>query len=202
MLWVFVILLIGILIGLLLGFWLRRGHHHLPPPPPPPPTGPPTTIPDNLDPVALGQALGTRLAGTPANGAVLPGAIGNQVVWVDGGDEVLVHLDSIQTNILDRMVLISIDLESDQTGRTPLIASFALGDASDPAGLIAVTDEFPRGDGALAARWGEAVQAALWSTLLLLAQEHALERGKSPTGISAAAGTLTLHAGQPIGAHA
>jgi hypothetical protein len=120
------------------------------------------------------------------------------VIWVDAGDEVLVHLDSVQARILEKLLLISIDLESDETGRTPLIVSFALGDATDPTGLVAATDEYPRGDGRLAARWGESVQAALWSTLLSLAQEHAVERGKAPVGMSATSGLLRLHAADPI----
>lgn len=191
------VLIIVLLIGLVLAR-LRQ-----PPPPPPPPTpGPQSAIPDNFDPALLSSTISVRLAGTPADGSLLTTSIGNQVIWVDSGDEVLVHLDSIQTRILDRVVLISIDLESDQSGRTPLIVSFAIGNAIDPAGLVAVTDEYPRGDGSLAARWGEAVQAALWSTLLGLAQDHATERGKAPAGISAAPGVLTLHAGNPIGAQA
>ncbi len=197
--WLFAILLIGILFGLLLARWWL---YHPPAPPPPPPACPPPKIPDHFDAPTLSSALGVRLTGTSANGAALAGPIGNQVVWVDAGDEVLVHLDSIQIKILDRMVLISLDLESDQSGRTPLIVSFALGNATDPAGLVAVTDEYPRGGGSLAARWGEAVQAALRSTLLGIAQEHAAERGKAPVGISAAPGTMTLHAGDPIGAGA
>src|SRR5579864_4903469 len=191
------ILLIGILIGLLLA-WLFFRRPSAPPPPPPPP-GPPPKIPDQFDPPALSSTLQARLLGTPADGSAAPARpAANQVIWVDSGDEVLVHLDSIQAKILDKLVLISIDLESDQTGRTPLIVSFALGGAADPAGLVAATDEYPRGDGRLAARWGEAVQAALWSTLLRLAQDHADERGKSPVGISTSSGALTLHAGDPV----
>jgi hypothetical protein len=191
-------LLIGVLIGLLLAR-LRRPQPPPPPPPPPPPQCPPPKIPDNFDPPTLSSTISVRLAGTPANGAAAA-PVANQVIWVDAGDEVLVHLDSVQTRILDRVVLISIDLESDQSGRTPLIVSFALGSATDPAGLVAVTDEYPRGDGSLAARWGEAVQAALWSTLLGIAEEHATERGKAPAGIVAAPGVLTLYTGDPIGA--
>jgi hypothetical protein len=194
------ILLVGILIGFLLG---RRFRRHLPVPPPPVPAH---KIPDQFDASSLATTLGGRLAGTPANGAG-PGVVGSadtpkKVIWVDTGDEVLAHLDSIQVKILDRIVLISIDLESYQTGRTPMILSFALGNAGDPAGLIAVTDEYPRGDGALASRWGEVLQAALWSTLLGIAQDHAAERGKAPSGISATTGVLTLRADNPIGAQA
>ena len=191
-----VILFLVLLLGILLGFLLARRRR------PEPSGGPAPRIPDTFSPAALSVAIGARLSGPSADGAVLAEAVGNQVVWVDSGDEVLVHLDSIQARILDRLVLISIELESDQTGRTPLIVTFALGSATDPAGLVAITDEYPRGDGRLAARWGEAVQAALWSTLLSLAQEHAAERGKAPSGISAMAGILTLHAGKPIGAPA
>jgi hypothetical protein len=116
------------------------------------------------------------------------------VVWVDGGDEVLVHLSAAQVRILDKMLLVSVDLETDQTGRTPLTVALALGTATDPAGLVAVTDEFPQGNGQLAARWGAALQAAVWSSLLGLSQDHAAERNKAPRGISAAPGQLTLHA--------
>lgn len=202
MFWLFVLIL---LIGILIGWLLARQFRHEPPPPPPPPPQPPPTcpppaVPDTFNESTLPPAIAVRLAGTSANGAALTTAAGNQVIWVDAGDEVLVHLDSIQTKVLDRLVLISVDLETDQTGRTPLIVNFALGNAADPAGLVAVTDEYPRGNGSLAARWGEAVQAALWSTLVGLAQDHATERGKAPVGISAATGVLTLHAGDAISA--
>jgi hypothetical protein len=39
---------------------------------------------------------------------------------VDAADEVLVHLDSIQVRFLDRMIVVSVDLETDQTSRAPL----------------------------------------------------------------------------------
>ncbi|MBV9083590.1 MAG: hypothetical protein JOZ62_13000 [Acidobacteriaceae bacterium] len=198
------VLLVGILIGLFLAWWFFRRLSPPEPPPPlpcPPPTPcpppepcPPPKIPDQFDAPALSAALQLRLRGTTADGSAASTTTGNQVIWVDSGGEVLVHLDSIQARILENLLLISIDLESDETGRTPLIVSFALGNAADPAGLVAATDEYPRGDGRLAAHWGESIQAALWSTLLSLAQEHATERGKTPVGISATSGSLRLQA--------
>lgn len=196
--YIVIVLLIGIFLGWFLAWGFRKETPPPPPPSPPPPVCSAPKIPDQFDAPALSKVLSVRLAGTPANGAMLSAPVGNKVIWIDGGDEVLVHLDSIQIRILDRMVLISIDLESDQSGRSPLIVSFALGNSTDPAGLVAATDEYPRGDGSLAARWGEAVQAALWSTVLGLAQDHATERGTTPLGISAAPGTLTLHADAPV----
>jgi hypothetical protein len=160
--------------------------------------GCPHKIDDQVNPAVLTTQLATRLAGTPADGSASQSQAPAKVIWVDGGDEVLVHLDSINTVILDGHVLISIDLESDQTGRATMVVSFAVGGANDPAGLVAITDEFPRGNGLLASRWGSAVQAAAWSSLLSLANDHATERFAAPLGIAAVNGTLTLTAGPAL----
>jgi hypothetical protein len=170
-----------------------------PPPPPPPPQGcPPPKIPDQLDEQALTAELAVRMAGTPADGTASPNAAQKKVIWVEQGDEVLVHLDSTRARILNGAVLVSIDLETDQTGRTPLVATFAVGRPDDPAGLVAVTDEFPRGNGILASRWGAAFQAAAWASLLGLSTDHATERAAAPRGIAATLGTLSLQAGPPL----
>jgi hypothetical protein len=104
------------------------------------------------------------------SGTLPPAAAQKAVIWVDRGDEVLVHLDSVRVKIADRLLLMSVDLETDQTGRTPLIAAFALGDDKDPAGLVAVTDDLPRGNGVLASRWGKILQEALWAVPATQAQ--------------------------------
>ena len=119
-------------------------------------------------------------------------------IWVDRGDEVLVHLDSVRTRVLDRLLLVSVDLETDQTGRASLVVPLALGNAEDPAGLVAVTDEHPRGNGALASRWGETVQAAIWSAVLGVARDQAEGRGVALVGISASKGAIKLHAGPAL----
>lgn len=149
----------------------------------------------------LAADLAVRLAGTPADGrAPGPGqeAAPAQVIWVDAGDEVLVHLDSAKVRLLNQMLLVSVDLETDQTARTPLVCAFALGNSNDQAGLVAVTDELPRGNALLAARWGKTLQAAVWSGLLSLAQDHANERFTSPRGLSASAGQLRIHTGPSL----
>jgi hypothetical protein len=188
------IFLIGVILGLLLALRLR-------PLQPPPPHRPPPShkVPDHFDERALTSTLIPRLTGTTADGSRAAGpAPAGGVVWVDGGDEILVHLDAARVRILDRTLLVSVDLESDQTGRTPLTVVLALGSATDPSGLVATTDEFPRGHGPLAARWGSALQAAVWSSLMGLSRDHAAERGKAPHGISVSRGLLTLHADRPL----
>lgn len=160
-------------------------------------TGTQSAIPDHLDGPAIAGYLAARLAGTPADGSATSQTAPSKVVWVDGGDEVLVHLDSTSTQILEQAVLVSIDLESDQTGRTPLIVAFSL-PPGEEAGLVAATDEYPRGNGLLASRWGPAVQAAAWSAMLTLASDHALERDLAPRGLAVTDGRLHLVAGQRL----
>src|SRR5271157_2587494 len=142
-----VILVVGIWIGLILSRFLG-GHPPVPQPPCPEPPPGGYKIPDQLNETGLTAALSVRLMGTPANG--VPAAAGSsatapasKVVWVDHGNEVLVHLDSTAVRILDRMVLVSVDLETDQTGRTPLVCSFAVSGAGELGGLVATTDELP-----------------------------------------------------------
>ena len=202
---ILVLLLLAVLLLLLVVLWPYLAGRPAPvqptPVPPAPPPGPLHKIPDHFDEAMLSTTLGIRLAGTPADGSLAPSgsaASSGKVIWVDGGDEVLVHLDSTQVRLLDRALIVSVDLETDQTGRTPLVVAFALGNAGDPAGLVATTDELPRGNGQLAARWGRALQAAVWSMLLGISQDHALERGKAPQGISVSAGRLSFKAGDPL----
>ena len=165
------------------------------PPGPPGPAGLPPAIPDTLDETALGALLSVRLVGTPADGSAPGATTAASVVWVDQGDAVLVHLDSVAVRFVGQTVLVSIDLESDQTGRTPMVTAFALGaDATTGAGLVAVTEEYPRGNAMLAARWGAVVRNAAWSALLQLANDHADERNLTPAGLTVAAGALHLTA--------
>jgi hypothetical protein len=151
-----------------------------------------------MDEAAVGAALALRIAGTPADGSVA-GAHGvrsaGRVVWVQDGCEALVHIDSLAVRIVGQTLLVSLDLETDQFGRSSLVVPLALGGRGDPAGLVAVTEELPLGAGALAACWGHAIQAAVWSSLLTLARDHASGRGQAPRGIAAEHGELHLRAG-------
>lgn len=160
--------------------------------------GVPTDVPARLDPRPLATALRPILAGPAADGSSAPVGAASAVVWVDGGHEVVAHLDSLAVRVLDGAVVFSMDLESDQTGRAPVVVRFSVPSGVDDAGLVAATDEVAGGHPALAARWGTAVQDAVWSGLLTLAGEHATASGQAPVGISAVAGSLRLHLEAPV----
>ncbi|MEO7040099.1 MAG: hypothetical protein ABI446_12545 [Gemmatimonadaceae bacterium] len=149
-------------------------------------------VPDKIAGAELASMLRPRVMGASVTRTPVP-TTAVSVVWVDGGDEVLVHLDSIATRLVGSTVLVSMDLETDQTGRTTLVVAFAI-DSSDGADLVAATNQLPRGNGILATRWGRAVQQAAWSALLSLASDHAKERGMSPRGFSIVGADIHLTA--------
>ena len=163
---------------------------------------PSAAIPDRFTEPALAAELGIRIAGSPADGSLHTAPrVPPSIVWVDRGDEVLVHLDSLKTRMLDGVLLVSLDLETDQTGRATLVVALALThDPQDPAGLLATTDEYPRGPGALVARWGRPLQSAIWAALLSIAQDHATQHNGAPQSIVIARGAMSLQAGAPLSA--
>lgn len=163
---------------------------------------PPLKIPDSFTEAMLATELGQRLAGRSAEtGPVLSTRhIPGQVIWVDAGSEVMVYLNSTKTHIGDGLLLVSVDFECDQTGRTPLIAAFGMNRGSDAAGLFCTTDELPRGNGLLAARWGRIYQDAVWAALTSLISDHAAERKLFPRALICANSTLTLRSGTPLNA--
>lgn len=161
----------------------------------------PQPIPSQFDAKTLAITLAARLAGRSADGsrASFAGSTSLlEIIWVDAGDEVLVHLENVAVSIVDQTLLVSVDLETDQTGRSSLIVPFALGAAGDFAGLVAVTDELPRGNGLLAARWGPILQAALWSAILGLAQDHAAQTNMVPRNMAIQNNLFTLQPGPAL----
>lgn len=154
--------------------------------------------PDVLNESSLAGEIGIRLAGTPADGSAPEGPVSQKVIWVDGGDEALVHLDSTRVRIAGRTLLVSVDLETDQTGRAPVIVAFALSDGKDAAGLVATTDEVPHGHPLLASRWGACVRASVWNSLLEIVEDHASKKGLVAASITALQGQIHVGADAPL----
>ena len=163
---------------------------------------PPLKIPDSYTEATLATELGQRLAGRSADTAPTLASrhIAGQVIWVDAGNEVVVHLDSLKTHIADGLLLVSVDFECDQTGRTPLIVAFGMNHGADAAGLFMTTDAYPRGNGLLASRWGAIYQNAVWAALTGLISDHASERKLFPLALICSNATLQLRSGAPLNA--
>lgn len=135
-------------------------------------------MPSEFDEAALQDGLSRLLASSQDSEPA--------VIWVKEGDEVVVWLDSLSVALEPGMVRVRVDLESDQTGRAAQDVVIALAEPSSPPSLLAVSDETARGDARLAARWGRALQDAVWAGLLELAGEDA-------AGIAAGDGSLVVH---------
>ena len=178
--------------------WLRRVLDRCDDAARPPSLGePPRQVPDRIEPAALAPLLGVRIAGTAASVAEPGGGShADRVVWVDGGDEVIVHLDSLKTAVASNVLLVAIDLETDETGRQTLVVPLAPGTSPDDE-MMLVTEDLPRGHGELAARWGRILQDAIYAALQDLAQAHADERLTAAKALVIADGALAFRAESP-----
>ncbi len=153
-------------------------------------------IAQRMDEPAMAAAVARRLAppaSLPAKGFGFPPA----VVWTDAGDDILLHLSSLRVVLRSGLMVVSLDLECDQTGREALVMPFSVAASRDQAGLVAVTEELPRGHGLLVGRWGKLIQDAVWSALLTIVQEYAGRLNKLAFGVAAEHGVLSLHVADP-----
>ena len=153
-------------------------------------------IAPRMDEPAMAAAIARRLAppaSLPSKGFGFPPA----VVWTDAGDDILLQLSSLRVVLRSGLIVVSIDLECDQTGRESLVMPFSVAASRDQAGLLAVTEELPRGNGLLVGRWGKLIQDAVWSALLAIVQEYAGRLNKLAFGIAAEHGVLSLHVADP-----
>lgn len=154
-------------------------------------------IAQRMDEPAMAAAVARRLAPSaslPAKGFGFPPA----VVWTDAGDDILLHLSSLRVVLRSGLMVVSLDLECDQTGREALVMPFSVAASRDQAGLVAVTEELPRGHGLLVGRWGKLIQDAVWSALLTIVQEYAGRLNKLAFGVAAEHGVLSLHVADPV----
>lgn len=166
--------------------------------PEPPEVGsPPRQIPDEITPGALAALLRVRIAGTPASvGEAGSSAGARAVVWIDCGDEVIVHLDSLETRVVSNVLLVGVDLETDETGRQTLVVPLAPGTSPDDE-LTLVTEDLPRGHAELAARWGRILQEAVFAALEDMAHTHAEERLTAPKALVIADNGLAFRPENP-----
>ena len=157
-----------------------------------PPVVPVFTVGDTLTEADLTVRIRSALTGPNVTQP------GEAIIWQDAGDEVVVHLSTLQIRLVPPAAFAAVDLESDQTGRGTLIVRFVFGNDKDPAGLFAATDEVVRGHPQLAARWGPIFRELIWCALTRLSSDHAAERGLAPLQLSVTSGNLQFHASKSI----
>jgi hypothetical protein len=105
--------------------------------------------------VAVGRAAGLP-AGTGAA----------QVVWSQGGNELLVLIAKVAVHLDHGIARVDIPVSCDQAPDGHVTVAFAVGDDRRPAGMLAVTEDRPRGPRVVVDVWGEALIAFAWQVLL------------------------------------
>jgi hypothetical protein len=125
----------------------------------------------------------TRLfvsAATQAGGAAA-GSTGT-VVWQLGGHELEVAVGQVQVKLDDGLIAVSIPVSCDQVKAAVVQVPFAIGSKTAPAGLIAATEQTPRGPDMIVRVWGEALVAFAWQTLLTVLTRIAGRAGVDADG--------------------
>jgi len=115
----------------------------------------------------------------PKAAGLPPGSAADSVVWTLAGNELLVLLAKVTVKLVgDGIALVLIPVHCDQVQEATVTVPIALGDDKRPAGLLAATEDRPRGPAAVVDVWGDALTALAWQVLLAAA-----------TGVAAGAGT-------------
>jgi hypothetical protein len=88
------------------------------------------------------------------------------VVWSLGGSELIVIVAKVQVRVDRGIVVLVIPVSCDQIPGAAIEVGFAVGDDSRPAGLLAVTEDRPRGPAAVVDLWGDALTGYAWQVML------------------------------------
>jgi hypothetical protein len=120
------------------------------------------------------------------------------VVWNDRGAQLLLYVDSLLVRVVKTMLVVAVDTETVEFGRAPLIVRFVFGADSDPATLVAVTDETAHGHPVIAARWGELFRSVIWAALVRLLVAQAAKGGLRPFSISLHEDQLKVRSEAPV----
>ena len=140
--------------------------------------------------ISAAVALGAPLtAGKPA-----------PVVWKDGSAELLVDPSGVMLDTGDGVARIGVPVRCDETGPVTVTVTFAVGSANRPAGFVAATHSRPDGPEVIVSRWGEAIVALAWHSLITASAGLAGVSGADadgqpfvPAGIQATPQGIAIH---------
>ena len=88
------------------------------------------------------------------------------VVWTEGSSELLVIVAKVLVRVDQGVVLVTIPVSCNQVPHADIDVGFAVGDDERQAGLLATTEDRPRGPRAVVDIWGEALTAFAWQIVL------------------------------------
>ncbi|HZC25838.1 MAG TPA: hypothetical protein VE287_02370 [Actinopolymorphaceae bacterium] len=115
--------------------------------------------------------------------ADIPRGSSPDVVWVDGGSELLVHTAAIELSCLPGLVTVTLRVRCDQLREdAPIHVPLGVGTAKTPTGLVMSTLARPDGPDLVIDVWSAALTAFAWEALVHLAQSLCAASGADATG--------------------
>lgn len=158
---------------------LRKHCPDLAPPGPPSKPGQPADVVhiDGRTVEVLVRAAATGAAGLPIGD---DGAAG--VLWVDGPSSLWIDVARTTSKVTSGVIAITVPVRCDQTGNTLVHMTFAVGTVDRPLGLVAATENRPRGPREVVDIWGDALIAFGWQVVLDIAAGTAAHAGDDLDG--------------------
>jgi hypothetical protein len=113
-------------------------------------------------------------------------------IWTSGGSELLVQTGKIRVSLDDGLVVIGVPVSCDQVASVVIQIPFATGSKDSPAGMIAATEDRPRGPAAIVDFWGEALIAFAWRIFLTATTRAAAAGGVDRDGVPLVPAAITV----------
>ncbi len=117
------------------------------------------------------------------------------VVWTMGDHELLVQTAKVTLQLARGFAQINIPVHCEETGTVRIDVHFAVGDDKAPAGMLAATEQRPRGPSIITVPWGDALIAFAWQVLLNVTSEVASSAGTDADGAGLIPAALTVDNG-------
>jgi len=104
------------------------------------------------------------------------------VLWREGDRELLVDPAKVTAQFADGVVVVSIPVSCDQVGNAVVHVTFVVGNPKQPAGLLAATENRPRGPAVIVDAWGDNLVAFAWHVLVEVTANVAGAAGRDVDG--------------------
>ncbi|HEX5089105.1 MAG TPA: hypothetical protein VFV89_14955 [Nocardioides sp.] len=146
---------------------------------------------------AVGRVSTAVLASSFRDALTGPKHVGSpEVVWTDGGSQIVLHVGKLQVRTVDSTVVVAVDTESEEFGVAPLMTRFVFGAERGPASLVAATDARALGHPQVAARWGELFRDVVWAAFARLVE--VVGDGRTPVAIRVGSDQLEIAFEKPV----
>lgn len=141
-----------------------------------------TVPPVNANPDALTKLLPTALLVAAGLDRATTPSPPPPLLWDDGTNQLLVHLAAASVRTGSGFIDLTLLVECDQTGRVEVVSTFLTATPDRPGGVVWATEDRPRGDATVVNRWGDALVALGWRTLLELLRTVSAAQGTDTFG--------------------